>query len=76
MQLVKLQEAHDYLTNVLGVPEHESKTQAKLFIPSDLGDIKKNTATVISFLSRLSSKVKGRMLVLFTSLSTVKQVYL
>ena len=27
---VKLQEAHDYLTNVLGVPEHESKTQAKL----------------------------------------------
>ena len=27
---VKLQEAHDYLTNVLGVPEHESKAQAKL----------------------------------------------
>ena len=27
---VKLEEAHDYLTNVLGVPEHESKAQAKL----------------------------------------------
>ena len=27
---IKLQEAHDYLTNVLGVPEHESKAQAKL----------------------------------------------
>jgi hypothetical protein len=26
----KLQEAGDYLTNVLGVPEHESKAQAKL----------------------------------------------
>jgi hypothetical protein len=27
---VKLQEAGDFLTNVLGVPEHESKAQAKL----------------------------------------------
>jgi ATP-dependent DNA helicase DinG len=56
--------------------DFDYKNQAHLFIPSDLGDIKRNTQSIIYFLSRLSELVKGRMLVLFTSLSTVKQVYL
>ncbi len=56
--------------------DFDYKNQAYLFIPSDLGDIKRNTQSIIYFLGQFSRLVKGRMLVLFTSLSTVKQVYL
>lgn len=59
------------------VPSYFDYTQqARLFIPTNLGDIKRNMEQVITFLWKFIEVVQGQTLVLFTSLLSVKQAYI
>ncbi len=78
-------ESMDFMKNTLSLErfsqiilktDFDYKKQAQLFIPNNLGDIRSNTPSIITFLWKFLSIVKGKTLVLFTSISTVKQVYL
>ncbi|NDK08837.1 DEAD/DEAH box helicase, partial [Candidatus Gracilibacteria bacterium] len=55
--------------------DFDYKNQAKVFIPKDIGSIKNNFSTVLDFLKDMFSILKGNTLVLFTSISAVRNVY-
>ena len=56
--------------------DFDYKNQAILYIPKDLWSIKNNFSSVTEFLKDVFSIVKGNTMVLFTSLSAVRNVYI
>ncbi|MDD2871374.1 MAG: helicase C-terminal domain-containing protein [Candidatus Gracilibacteria bacterium] len=55
--------------------DFDYKKQATLFIPTDLGDIKNNSLQIVNFLGRFYSIVRGKVLTLLTSYSSIKEIY-
>lgn len=55
--------------------DFDYKNQAKVFIPKDIWSIKNNFSTVLDFLKDMFSILKWNTLVLFTSISAVRNVY-
>ncbi len=75
----------DYVKKTLHLEEFEFmeyntdfdyKNQAVLYIPKDLGSIKNNFSVVTDFLKDIFSIVRGNTMVLFTSLSAVRNIYI
>lgn len=56
--------------------DFDYKNQAKVFIPRDIWSIKNNFSIIIEFLKNLFSVLKWNTLVLFTSISAVRNVYI
>ena len=56
--------------------DFDYKNQAILYIPKDLWSIKNNFSSVTEFLKDIFSIVKGNTMVLFTSLSAVRNIYI
>lgn len=55
--------------------DFDYKSQATLFIPTDIWNIKNNSHEIISFLKDFFLTVKWRTLTLFTNFAIIKQVY-
>ena len=55
--------------------DFDYKTQATLFIPTDIGNIKNNTIEVIDFLGKFYKLVKWKVLTLLTSYTIIKRIY-
>lgn len=74
----------DYFKKILSLQDFEFysfesdfdyKKQATLFIPTDLWNIKNNSAQIMKFLWRFYSIVRWKVLTLLTSYSTIKEIY-
>lgn len=77
-------DSFDYVKNILKLDEFDFLSfysdfdyskQATLFIPTDIGSIKNNTNTVIDFLYKFYSIVRGNTLTLLTSFNIIKKIY-
>ena len=73
-----------YIRNILHLHDFEEcllesdfdySKQMLIYIPNDLGNIKKNTDEVSEFLLKFFTIVRGRTLLLFTSYYLIKEVY-
>ena len=81
---LKIWDSFDYLKKILYLDDfdfysYESdfdyKTQATLFIPNDLWNIKNNSKQIIDFLWKFYTAVRWRTLTLLTSFNMIRQIY-
>ncbi|MDP2090423.1 MAG: helicase C-terminal domain-containing protein [Candidatus Gracilibacteria bacterium] len=80
----KIEGNFDYFKKILSLQDFDFysfesdfdyKKQATLFIPTDLGNIKNNSQTIVKFLGRFYSIVRGKVLTLLTSYNIIKEIY-
>jgi ATP-dependent DNA helicase DinG len=82
---MKIGESFDYMKNSLYLhkwfdfysfeSDFNYSKQATLLIPNDIGSIKTNFSQVSDFLIEIIEELRGNMLILFTSLSAIKNFY-